>query len=191
VPPSSSLEYRTADDGYILAKRDKKGVTLTWFHRQACTARQLAACQTLLAFEEKTPAGKGERLAAGRDHVVLRAVLPITHEEAHGIFCRCRSSGRSGRQSLARPGCLLRSKARLRRPGYRYRGPTCARSSKPAPKPALPRRSIAVRFTSISRPQQDVPNATLCAACGLMHCQQAPCCGRDVSYLAPPAQIRT
>jgi hypothetical protein len=36
-------------------------------------------------------------------------------------------------------------------------------------KHALPRRSIAVRFTSISRPQQDGFNAKLCAITGPLH----------------------
>ena len=49
------------------------------------------------------------------------------------ISCRCRRSGRSGRRSAARPACFLRSKPRLRRPGFRSRAPTCGRSSRPAP----------------------------------------------------------
>jgi hypothetical protein len=58
-------------------------------------------------------------------------------------------------------------------------------------KPALPRRSIAVRFT----PNKQTPTGRV--RCDAMchyrtHAPQRRACrGRDASYLAPPAQIRT
>jgi hypothetical protein len=62
------------------------------------------------------------RLAAGRDHMVLRAVLPITHEEAHVHF-----SAEGLQRNLT----------------------TTARTAS-GQKPKLPRCSTAVGFTSIS-----------------------------------------
>jgi hypothetical protein len=57
---------------------------------------------------------------------------------------------------------------------------------------ALPRRSIAVRSTPISRPRQDGFNGTLCAKTGLMHCSntgwpiRSPC--RRAALLRPLTQ---
>jgi hypothetical protein len=76
------------------------------------------------------------RLAAGRDHVVLRAVLPITHEEAHVHTPRVCSASNTGWRKPASTPSILPGRRRAIQIGHPIAA--CARS-----KPRMPAFSLA------------------------------------------------
>jgi hypothetical protein len=110
------------DLAYILILRPGALIAGNLAHRQACTARQLAACQTLLAFEEKTPAGKGDMST-----LPVPVAAPPSYLNIPPRTCASSSSLRSvllgWLRRLARIGSSL-----VRRNGY---SPT---DTKPLPK---------------------------------------------------------
>jgi hypothetical protein len=92
------------------------------------------------------------RLAAGRDHVMLRVVLPVTHEEAHVTFSA---------EDLQRLKCGL-EEARLDAKYFAW--PPLGDSDRP-PDRGLPRSKPRMPAFSSAATARSTRRSTDCAAC--------------------------